>query len=141
MYTIPKDETIAGDPVMVLMRSMLDELAAEHAPPSCLFFSTPSSNRAPTTEDLSRWLRHALNPLGLKPPPGVRYSSYSCRAGGATALYLRGLPVFAVAAMLGHKGNDHPTALAEYVDVLAPASPDAIFLFGRWRQRLLAPRV
>lgn len=90
---------------MVLLRNMLDELAAEHAPPNCRFFSTPSSNRAPTTKDLSRWLRHALNLLGLTPPPGVRYFFYTCRACGATALYLCGLPVLAVAACLATEGT------------------------------------
>lgn len=140
VYDIPRDPSLAVDPVIDLLYVMLDELAAEPAPPNRLIFSTPAVNRPPSTDDLSRWLRHGLAALGVSPPPGVLYSSYSCRAGGATALYLCGLPVFAVAAMLGHKGNDPRTAMAEYVDVLAPASPEAIFLCGRWRQGLVNPR-
>lgn len=132
VYTIPRDPMLVHDPVLALLRTMRDELVAEAAPPNRMVFSTPSVHRAPTVDDLTSWLHKAMAALGAAPPPGVLYSSYSCRAGGATALHVIGVPMVAVAAMLGHKDNDTRTAIAKYVSVLAPFSPAALRLCGRW---------
>lgn len=132
VYTIPTDPKLDDDDVLPLLHGMVDELRAAAAPPNRMLFSTVSLDRPPTPDDVTVWLHKAMAALGASPPPGVLYSSYSCRAGGATALYVIGVPLVAVAAMLGHKDNDTKTALASYVSVLAPFSPAALRLCGRW---------
>lgn len=135
VYTIPVDPDLPTDPALDLLRSLVNEMATDQAPPNRLVFSTLSLPRAPTLDDLTAWLLAALAELNIKPPPGVLYSSYSCRSGGATALYVCGVPPVAVAAMLGHKDNDTRTAIARYIDVLAPSSSSARRLCGRWLHR------
>lgn len=135
VYTIPVDTSLSTDPALDLLRSLIAELDDDAAPPSRLVFSTLSLPRAPKLDDLTSWLLQALTDLNIHPPPGVVYTSYSCRSGGATALYVCGVPPVAVAAMLGHKGNDTRTAIAAYIDVLAPSSPAALRLCGRWLRR------
>lgn len=136
-YSIPRDPKLSADPVLSLLRAMRDELVAEAAPPNRLVFSTPSVHRAPTVDDVTLWLLKAMAALGAAPPPGVLYSSYSCRAGGATALHVIGVPMVAVAAMLGRKDNKTRTAIAKYVSVLAPISSAALRLCGRWLRAAL----
>lgn len=131
---IPPDPLVRDDKPLKLLREFVTKLDAEDAPPSRLILSTTGDSRPPTADDVTRWLLHALDALKLTPPPGVLYASYSCRAGGAAALYLFGLPILAVAAMLGHKANDPRKALAHYVDMLAPSSLESDMLCGRWRQ-------
>lgn len=135
VYTIPVDRSLPTDPALDLLRALVADLDVERAPPNRLIFSTLSLPRAPMTEDRSAWLRHALAELGINPPPGDFYSSYSCRAGGMAALYACGVPPVAVAAMLGHKGNDTRTAIGVYIDVLAPSFPAALRLCGPWLRR------
>lgn len=118
--------------MLVLLRRMMLELAAERAPPNRLIFSTPSLPTAPTPNHLTHWLQHSMSVLQTAPPAGARYTSYSARAGGATALYVGGVPLVAVAAMLSHKDNDTRTAISSYIDVLAPWSSAALRLCGRW---------
>lgn len=132
VYTIPTDPKIDNDDVLPLLRGMVNELRAEAAPPNRMLFSTASLDRPPSPDDVTVWLHKAMDALNASPPPGVLYSSYSCRAGGATALYIIGVPLVAVAAMLGHKDNDTRTAIANYVSVSAPFSSPALRLCGRW---------
>lgn len=132
VYTIPVDPKLDVDPVLPLLRQMVNELPAEAALPAKLLVSTPSLDRASTSDDLTVGLHKALAALGASPPPGVLYSSYSCWSGGATALYVIGVPLVAVAAMLGHKDYDTRTAIAVYVAVLAPFTSAALRLCGRW---------
>lgn len=68
-------------------------------------------------------------------PPDVIYTSYSCLSDEATALYICGVPPVAVAAMLGHKGNNTRTVISANVDVLAPSSPAFLRLCGLWLRR------
>lgn len=132
VYTVPVDPDLTTDPVLALLSRMILELAEGRAPPNRHIFSTPSLPTAPTPNHLTHWLQHIMSMLQTAPPPGVRYTSYSARAGGATALYVVGVPLVAVAAMLGHKDNDTRTAISSYIDVLAPWSSAALRLCGRW---------
>lgn len=80
------------------------ELHANAAPPNRLVFSTLSPPRAPTLNDVTTWLLDALADLNIHPPPGVVYTSCSCRSGRATALYDCDVPPVAVAASWGTRG-------------------------------------
>jgi len=52
--------------------------------------------------------------------------------GGETALHVCGLSPPAVVQMLGHNGNDTRTALAHYIDLMEPISPETWRLCGRY---------
>lgn len=95
-------------------------------------FSTAELDRPPTCADLTAWLGVALDRLRMQLPPGVLWTSYSCRAGGATALALAGLHRVAIAQLLGHARNDPSTANAQFVDALAAPSLEALRLADRW---------
>jgi len=120
------------DPPLLVLRRLLADLHDAHAPPSRLLFAPPGLRRAPTTADVTMWLQVALRRLGITAPPGVKWCSYSARGGGATALHLCGLSPPGVAQLLGHKDNDPRTALAHYIDLLAPRSDEAWWLCGRY---------
>lgn len=131
-YVVPPSERPEPDVPLLLLRRMLRELAAPAIPPNRLIFSTSSLDRPPTCTDLTAWLGVALARLDVSPPPGVLWSSYSCRAGGATAMAVAGLARPAIAQMLGHAKNDPRTADAHYIDALAPYSVEALRLADRW---------
>lgn len=130
VYTVPTDPKLDNNDALALLRRMVSQLRAEAAPPNRMLFSTASLDRSATPDDLKVWLHNAMAALDAAPPPGVLYSSYSCRAGGATALCVIGVPLVAVVAMLGRKDNDSKTALANYVSVLAPFTSSALRLCG-----------
>ncbi|KAK1863319.1 hypothetical protein I4F81_005877 [Pyropia yezoensis] len=130
--TIPNDPKLDFDPVLPLLRQMVNELRAKAALPAKLLRFTRSLNRAPTLDDLTVWLHRALAALGVSPHPGTLYLSYSYRSGEATALCVISVPLVAVAAMLGHKDNDTGTAIPIYVADPAPFTFAALRLCGRW---------
>lgn len=68
----------------------------------------------------------------MSPPPGVVWCAYSTRGGGATALHACGMSPPAVAHLLGHKDNNPKTALAHYIDLLAPRTDESWRIFGRY---------
>lgn len=131
-YVVPPSRRAEPDLPLLLLRRMLRELDAARAPPNLLVFSTPGMDRPPTCSDLTAWLGVALDRLRVLPPPGGLWTSYSCRAGGATALAVAGLHRVAIAQMLGHARNDPATANAHYVDALAVPSLEALRLADRW---------
>lgn len=118
---------------------MLQDLAAEAAPPDRLIFSTPSLDRPPTCKDLTAWLGVALDKLSISPPPVVVWTSYSCRSGAAAAMDVAGLAKVAIAQVLGLARNDVTTANAHYVDALATPSIETLILEDRWYRDLSRP--
>lgn len=111
---------------------MLQKLSADAPPSDRLIVSTLSLDRPSTCNDLAAWFGVALDKLSISPPPGVVWTSYSCRSGGATAMDVAGLAKVAIAQMLGHARNDPTTASAHYVDALATPSVEALLVAGRW---------
>jgi len=132
VFGVPPSRDALPDLPLFVLRLLIADLDARRAPPSRLLFAPPGANRPPTADDVTAWLLAALRRLDLSPPPGVKWCSYSTRGGGATALHLCGLSPPAVAQMLGHNGNDPRTALAHYIDLLAPRSTEAWRLCGRY---------
>lgn len=111
---------------------MLQELSADAPPPDHLIVSTPFLDRPSTCNDLAAWLGVALDKLSISPPPGVVWTSYSCRFGGATAMDVAKLAKVAIARILGHARNNPTTANAHYVDALATPSVEALLVADRW---------
>ena len=132
VFDVPPSRDALPDLPLLVLRRLLADLDARRAPLSRLLFAPPGATRPPTADDVTAWLLAALRRLDLSPPPGVKWCSYSTRGGGATALHLCGLSPPAVAQMLGHNGNDPRTALAHYIDLLAPRSTEAWRLCGRY---------
>lgn len=133
-YVIPPSRRTDPDLALNLIRRMLQELAPDAIPPNRLVSSTPSLDRPPTCNDLTAWLGVALERLNISPPPGVVWTSYSCRSEGATAMDVAGLAKVAIAQMLCHARNDPSTANTHYVDALATPSIEAVRLADRWRR-------
>ncbi|OSX80390.1 hypothetical protein BU14_0052s0006 [Porphyra umbilicalis] len=131
-FNVPPSLDALPDLPLLVLRRLLADLDARRAPPSRLLFAPPGATRTPTADDVTAWLLAELRRLDLSPPPGVKWCSYSTRGGGATALHLCSLSPPAVAQMLGHNGNDPRTALAHYIDLLAPRSTEAWRLCGRY---------
>lgn len=132
VFEIPPARDNRPDLPLLLLRRLLGDLAGQHAPPSRLLFAPPGMRRTPNANDVTAWLDEALLRLNIVPPPGVKYCSYSARGGGATAVHACGMSPPGVAQLLGHKGNDPRTALAHYIDLLAPRSDAAWRLCGRY---------
>lgn len=131
-YVIPPSRRTEADLPLILLRRMQRELDADATPPDRLISSTPSLDRPPTCNDLTPWLGVALRRLSLSPPPGVVWTSSSCRSGGATAMDVAGLAKVAIAQMLGHARKDPSTANVHYVDALAAPSIESLRLAARW---------
>lgn len=132
VHVPPAPPLVPVDLPFLLLRGLVTHLRRSRAPPTRLLFSDPTLDRAPTAGDLTARLHAALAALRVAPPPGVLYSSYTCRSGGATALGVCGVPRPGIARLLGHSGNNPAVADARYVDALAPASAKAYYLCERY---------
>lgn len=138
-YVMPPSHRSDPDIALVLIRRVLRELAEDASPPYRIVFSTPSLDPPPTCTHLTAWLGMALGRLSIPPPPGVVWTSFSCRSCGASAMDVAEMLKVAIAQMLGHARIDPSTANAHYVDALVPPAIEALCLADRWCRHLVPP--
>jgi integrase len=102
--------------------------------PTHLFLRRPGENWRNIGKStlLTGWLQTILGILEIFPPAGLYYSSHSLRKGAATSMHAVGVSIDIIRFLGGWVPGS--TAVFEYIDLMAPATPAARFLFSSLRR-------
>jgi len=134
-FSVPLNAADTPDRPMLLVRRVLAAHYAAGRHAAAMLFSNPAASPTQRRFHLAsrvtgRWLMRLREVVPLRTPLGGVYQGHSVRKGAASEAYALGVPVAAIAELLGHVSTQ--TSLQSYIRTRWRASVGSRELLGRY---------